>query len=127
MLKTGCLVAVIIGLLQSVGQALPASQRALEKIRFALSSLSTDGLTGAATGRRSISYEFCIPATETHLAEVQSLDPSVHHFLRSRGRVGCDRHQALCIGNTHQPHWQEILLKIASLEYVERIDQFWGE
>jgi hypothetical protein len=120
---------IILLMVQPVEQAnsLPMTQRAPAKITFDLSTISPDGLAGPASGVQSISYEFCIPATEEHLAEVQAIDPSVQHFPHSKGRIGCSRNQFLCIGNTHQPHWREVLLSLANLDYVERIDRFWGE
>lgn len=105
--------------------SLPAESA--QKITFDLSGLSAAGLIGPETGRRSISYEFCIPATAAHLTEVTTIDPSVQHFSGSRGRIGCTRDQYLCIGDTNQPNWHEILLTLASLDYIERIDQFFGE
>lgn len=98
-----------------------------QKISFDLSGLSAEGLTGPETGQRSIGYEFCIPATADHLAEVTAIDPSVQYFPGSPGRIGCTPDQYLCIGNTHQSNWYEILLSLAGLDYVERIDQFFGE
>jgi hypothetical protein len=103
------------------------SQLAGAKITFDLDPISAEGLIGEGTGVQSVSYEFCIPATEAALAEVQTIDPSVQHFPRSRGRIGCRADQVLCIGHTHQPHWREILHQLATLDYVERIDRFWGE
>lgn len=122
------LISAFLG--QPIGWALPLSQpleKSIEKITFDLNRLSADGLTGPETGKRSVSYEFCIPATEVHLAAVQAIDPSVQYFPTARGRIGCGNDQYLCIGHTHQPGWREILLKIADLTYVERIDQFFGE
>lgn len=99
-------------------------QRATDKISFDWSKLSNEGLTPESNV--SLSYEFCIPATEEHWAEVRSIDPSVEIFPHSKGRIGCRSDQSLCIGNTHQSNWRSILLEIAELAYVERIDRvFW--
>ncbi|HEY9624406.1 MAG TPA: hypothetical protein V6C78_28885, partial [Crinalium sp.] len=97
--------------------------RASEKITFDISHVSPDGVAGG----RSLSYEFCIPATDEHLAEVLAIDPTIYHFRHSRGRIGCQRNQYLCIGSTHNQQWREILLAIARLDYVQRIDEFFGE
>lgn len=104
----------------------PTQQRPIEKITFDLSTISAEGLA-TATGGGSVSYEFCIPATEVHVAAVQAIDPSVKTFARSRGRIGCQREEYLCIGDTHQNHWREKLMALASLNYIQRIDRFWGE
>ncbi len=98
-------------------------QRPIDKISFDLSALSDQGLIAHQV---SLSYEFCVPASEAHWTEVKSIDPSVQIFQHSKGRIGCRADQSLCIGNTHQPNWRSILLQLVELAYVERIDQvFW--
>jgi hypothetical protein len=103
----------------------PAGQSAAEapppKIRFDLSQIDADGLYGPDDGKRALDYEFCIPADSVRMAEVQAIDPSLQVYPASRGRVDCDHTQYLCIGNTHQPRWREILLELAALEYVKEI------
>lgn len=102
------------------------SNSVLQKINFDLSQISPAGLIGPPDGLRSLSYEFCIPATEKHLNEVRSINPAIQ-ISRSRGRIGCTKDQYLCIGETHTPQWREVLMAIAKLDYVQRIDQFFGE
>lgn len=102
------------------------SDSVLNKITFDLSQISPDGLTGPPNGRRSLSYEFCIPATEKHLNEVRLINPAIQ-ISRSPGRIGCTKNQYLCVGETHTPQWREVLVAIAKLDYVQRIDQFFGE
>ncbi|MGC8712936.1 MAG: hypothetical protein ACP5RH_11140 [Leptodesmis sp.] len=102
------------------------SDSVLNKITFDLSQISPDGLIGPPDGQRSLSYEFCIPATENHLNEVRSINPAIQ-ISRSPGRTGCTQNQYLCIGETHTPQWREVLIAIAKLDYVQRIDQFFGE
>ncbi|PZV07044.1 MAG: hypothetical protein DCF22_22700 [Leptolyngbya sp.] len=96
------------------------------KITFDLSIISAAGLVGSVHNQRSLSYEFCIPADEKHLAEVRALDPSVQ-VSRSPGRIGCTKDQYLVIGDTHQTQWRDVLMAIAGLDYVQRIDEFVGE
>lgn len=98
----------------------------LQKINFDISQISPDGLIGSPNGLRSLSYEFCIPATEKHLNEVRLINPDIQ-VSRSPGRIGCAKNQYLCIGETHHSQWREILMAIAKLDYVQRIDQFFGE
>lgn len=100
---------------------------ALQKVTFDLSELSAEGLTGPADGQRSQRYEFCIPQGDRYRTEVQQIDPGIELYPHSRGRIGCDRHQTLVIGDTHNPNWHSILLQFAQLDYVERIDPSWGE
>ncbi len=96
------------------------------KITFDLSKISLDGLVGTVGGLRSLSYEFCIPAAETYLAKVRAIDPSVQ-VSRSPGRIRCTTDQYLVIGQTQQAGWRAILMAIARLDYVQRIDEFFGE
>lgn len=100
---------------------------ALDKIIFDISVLSSEGLVGLSDGLRAISYEFCIPANNRALTEIRAINPNIEYYPHSRGRINCKNDQYLCIGSTHNPRWKEILLSIARLEYVERIEQFYGE
>lgn len=126
-----CLSISLLSLLISTEtlRAVPPQEAdpALQKITFDYTQLSPDGLTGMAGSWRSVSYEFCIPATASQAAEVQAIDPSLHIYPHSRGRIGCTAQEYLCIGNTHQPNWQTVLQRLARLEYIQRIDEFWGE
>lgn len=100
---------------------------ALQKVTFDLSALSSEGLTGSTDGLRSQRYEFCIPQGDRYRAEVRQINSEIEFYPHSRGRIGCDRDQALVIGDTHTPNWYSILLQLARLDYVEQIDPSWGE
>jgi len=102
------------------------AENPVNKIRFDLSAISPEGLMGDQNSLRSLSYEFCIPAQLTTLKEVKVIDKTLQ-YSRSRGRIGCRSNQYLCIGDTHQSQWKTILLKLAGLDYVKKIEQFWGE
>jgi hypothetical protein len=97
------------------------------KITFDLSSLNAQGLYGPPDGLRSLDYEFCIPARHEYIDKVKRLDPTIRVYSGSKGRIGCSRGEALCIGNTHQPNWREVLLKLTDLPFVKRIDQAYFE
>ena len=84
--------------------------------------LDTDGLYGPPDGLRALDYEFCIPVGKAVRDEVASIDPSVRCSL-GRGRVGCRMDQLLCLGNTHQKDHKRILLSLARLNYIEKIEQ----
>jgi hypothetical protein len=101
-------------------------QVSTQKITFDLSRISDAGLVGPPNGLRSLSYEFCIPAHDQTLAEVRAIDPTLQ-FSRSPGRIHCQRDQYLVIGETHRPNWRSILTQLAQLDYVQRIDEFFGE
>jgi hypothetical protein len=98
------------------------------KIRFDLSPISESGLIGVGTGKRSFAYEFCIPANPRAVREVFSIDPSLKIYPRSSGRVGCKPgEEYLCMGETHQVGWREILFKLADLPYIKVIEPYYGE
>jgi len=97
------------------------------KVRFPLDSIRADGLSGPADGLVSTDYEFCVPATPEKLAEVRRIDPSVRISLVARGRIGRKDGQALCLGNTHQPGWRDVLERLAALEYVAEIRRCFAE
>ncbi|BCX02929.1 MAG: hypothetical protein KatS3mg053_0867 [Candidatus Roseilinea sp.] len=101
-----------------------ALRRARAKIAFDLNEIDENGLIGPAGDKRSVAYEFCIPREQENLDEVRAIDPSLQCYAESRGRIGCTRDQYLCIG---QGGTRETLLKLASLDYVERIEPFYGE
>lgn len=123
LLLCGLLLAAAAGCQRSAIEAdTPA-----RKIRFRLEALDADGLTGAPGALRAVAYEFCIPDRRECRAEVYRLDPSVEFMPGSRGRAGCGPGQLLCVGNTHQPDWRQVLNGLASLGYVARIEEWTGE
>jgi hypothetical protein len=91
------------------------------KLQIDLSALNSEGLAGPPDGLRAISYEFCIPAGILAETEVRTIDPTAEIFKGASGRIGCSESQSLVIGSTHQREFREVLLKLASLDYVERI------
>ncbi len=97
-----------------------------QKITFDRSQISESGLVGPPSGLRSLSYEFCLPATAAALATVREIDPTLQ-ASRSPGRIRCQRNQYLVIGDTHKPNWREILTQLVQLDTIQRIDEFWGE
>jgi heat shock protein HslJ len=98
------------------------------KIGFDLAAIDASGLTGPPAGQVAVAYEFCIPATAAHLAEVERLDPTVQVMPGSPGRIGCrPGAEVLCIGSTHQPDWRTVLQALAGLDYVARIDRHVAE
>jgi hypothetical protein len=101
--------------------------RPQDKIQFDLEQLDEFGLYGPANGKRSLSYEFCIPNHPHTITTVQTIDPTVILYLDSPGRIGCTSTEMLAIGHTHQPHYREVLMNLARLDAIERIEQFWGE
>ena len=101
----------------------PPPNDALMKVTFDLTQLDADGLIGPPNGKRTLSYEFCIPVGQRYQDEVRAIDPSVEFQPGSRGRIGCGPDQTLAIGSTGQPNWREVLRRLAALDYITRIDQ----
>ena len=121
--RRACLsVLLVAGLVACV--ATPAPH--LEKVRFDLGGIRSDGLAGPADGLVSIDYEYLIPADPEKIAEVKRLDPSARVSLVARGRIGRKDGQALCSGNTHQKEWRQVLERLTALDYVTEIRRcFW--
>jgi hypothetical protein len=100
---------------------LVAEPATLAKIKFDTTAIHEDGLRGPADGLVAVSYEFCIPAEEECYQQVRAIDSTIQIMQGSRGRIGCGNDQALCIGQTHQPSFRQVLQKLAALEYVSEI------
>ena len=97
------------------------------RIRFDLSVFDANGLYGPPDGLRAAAYEFCIPASAELVTEVEAIDPTVQVYAGSPGRIGCTADQYLCIGSTHQPDFRSVLINLAQLEYVNRIELSFAE
>ncbi|WP_196358099.1 hypothetical protein [Nodosilinea nodulosa] len=104
-------------------QAIPPADNssARDKIAFDLSLLDENGLYGPPDGKRSLDYEFCIPTGDAYAQAVGAIDPSAQFFPQSQGRIGCGEGQVLAIGNTHQADHEDILIELANLDYIDRI------
>lgn len=92
-----------------------------QKVEFDLGRLDADGLYGPADGKRSLSYEFCIPAHVNTARQVMSIDPTAIVYKESPGRLQCGKEQYLVIGDTYQGSYLVTLKKLVELEYVTRI------
>jgi len=96
------------------------------KIKFDLTQLDKDGLSGPDDGKRSISYEFCIPDNKINRDKVKKLDKSIQ-FTKAMGRSMCGKNQILCLGNTHQPNAVKVLERLSKLTYIEKITETYFE
>ncbi len=95
----------------------------MAKITFDLEMLNDEGLYGPPDGLRSLDYRFCIPKNERYKNEVMQIDPGIKIYNGSGSIQSCNEDQYLCIGNTHQKDFKQILLKLAALDYVKKIDE----
>jgi hypothetical protein len=94
-----------------------------DKIAFDYSAIDDAGLRN---GEVAVFYEFCIPANDELLKEVLKIDAGVRVMKSSKGRIGCTDQQWLCINSTHSPAWKDKHFGLASLSYVEKIQEtFW--
>jgi hypothetical protein len=97
------------------------------KIKFRLDDIRSDGLRGPQDGLVSVAYEFCVPADDRVYQEVRRIDSSVQIHPGSSGRIACSKDQALCIGETHQPRWRDVLKGLTSLKYISEIRESFFE
>lgn len=97
----------------------PLDSRA--KIELELEALDANGLRGPPDGKVAVDYEFAIPDTAAAREAVSRIDPSVAFMAGSRGRIGAQPGECLCLGSTHQPRHREILLALARLPEIARI------
>jgi NodT family efflux transporter outer membrane factor (OMF) lipoprotein len=91
------------------------------KIEMDLSRLDERGLRGPADGKVAVHYEFVIPDTPRHREEVAAIDPTIQFMPGSRGRIGAEEGECLCVGSTAQENPRDTLQTLAELPYVERI------
>jgi len=91
---------------------------ALKKINFDTTEIDENGLIGPPGGQVLIAYEFRIPVERRKQKEIKRIDPSI----RFHKRPGDDTY--FCIG---EGATENVLLKLASLPYIIRIDRFFGE
>lgn len=97
-----------------------------KKVRLDFRQIDGQGLSGPNGGKVAVNYEFCLPARESYWKKVRKIDPTAQKHAGSAGRSGCTSGQWLIIGSTHQKDYLRVLYRLASLPYVERIEQtFW--
>lgn len=128
-LKTALVILVAVSV---TGEASPPTREASQwrgaaKIKFRLDDIRPDGLRGTPGGLVAVAYEFCVPANERVYQEVRRINPGVQIQPGSRGRVGCSKDQALCIGETNHPNWRDVLKKLSALEYIDEIRECYFE
>ncbi|HWA05175.1 MAG TPA: hypothetical protein VG961_01410 [Ignavibacteria bacterium] len=97
------------------------------KIRLDLTKFNEEGYRVHPDGEKSAtSYEFCIPADETLLAEVKAIDQLAGEMKGSKGRSGCTDSEWLVISSTRKAGFKEIIRKLAELKYIRKImETFW--
>ena len=110
----------------STSQTNVSEESALKKISFDIGMLNAEGLYGEPEGLVSLDYKFCIPMNDDYKTEVAKLDTTINFHDGTGIKDGCSKNEYLCIGNTHQKDFKKVVIRLASLNYVQRIDQmFW--
>lgn len=94
----------------------------LAKLDFDPCIFDDDGLYGPPGKRRALSYEFCIPDSNSFLKQVSAIDPTIL-VMSSPGRSACGSGDILCVGNSRQLNVTMTLNRLVSLPYVRRIRQ----
>jgi len=105
----------------------PADSKIISKINFDLSLFDENGLYGQSNAKRAMDYEFCVTNKDILIQKVQAIDPSLKVNKVAKGRIGCSAKEVLCLGNTHQKRYKTILLELAALDFVKRIDPTYFE
>jgi hypothetical protein len=95
-----------------------SEELALEKIKFDIKRIDENGLVGPPDGKVLIAYTFRIPLERAKRREIKKIDPSIRFFTKP----GSD--QYMCIG---EGATQAVLLRLAGLPYINRIDPFYAE
>lgn len=118
--------AAVLSSVSCRGPAAAESPETWKKIQLDFKRLDENGLAGPIGGKVAVNYEFCLPASEKYWKKVKNLDKTAVRQPGAKGRVGCNQSQWLVIGSTHQANYQRVLYQLASLPYIERIQQtFW--
>lgn len=98
-----------------------------KKIKIDFSKIDENGLAGPPSGKVAVNYEFCIPAAEKYWSEVKKTDKTLELQKGSKGRIGCGQDTWLIIGSTHQANYRRVLYELASLGYVQQIQETFFE
>ena len=91
---------------------------ALKKITFDTSIIDENGLIGPPDGQVLIAYKFQIPVERRKQNEIRKIDKSIRFYKRPGDNT------YLCIG---EGATENVLIKLASLPYIIKIDRFYGE
>lgn len=94
-----------------------------KKINLNFKNIDPDGLTGPSGGKVAVNYEFCLPPGENYWKKVQQIDKTAQKHTSSGGRIGCSKNHWLIVGSTHQPNYLRVLYELASLPYIEKIQE----
>ena len=119
--------ALCVSIITLAGKCNESEPMNSPKITFDLDQIGEDGLSTNPGSEVAVDYEYCIPADEKLAAKLKKIDPTLKVHPKAKGRIGCSQSEWLCMGNTHQKDWRKIIIQIAELDYVKRIDRTFFE
>lgn len=91
----------------------------IAKIGFDLNQFNQEGLLSSG---QSIVYEYCIPRAQQALSVITTIDFTAE--VKDKGvKVNCGEREARIIGSSHQDGFKAIMVQIASLPFVRKIEQ----
>jgi hypothetical protein len=104
------------------GDASPVPYQSGRPIAFDMDDLDAEGRYTPSNGTpRHLTYEFCIPAGPEAMADVSATDPTALCTEVSPGTGGCREGEMLCVGNTRQRDFREVLQRLAAKPYIAEI------
>jgi hypothetical protein len=104
------------------GDSSPVPYQSGAPIAFDLDDLDDQGRYEPSEGEpRHLPYEFCIPAREDAMADVTATDPTALCTEVSPGTAGCGKGEMLCVGNTRQADFRNVLRRLAAKSYIREI------
>jgi len=104
-----------------LGACVTPPPKGIEKVRFDLRKVDSNGLEGPPAGKRTVNYQFCVPNTVDKRMEINELDPAARFESGVAGRPGCTADEILVNTTTGAPQWRGRLEAIAALPYVKSI------
>ena len=100
------------------------TQEDINKIQFNYTAIDEGGMKREGV---AVDYEFCIPAKDAYAKRVRHIEPRALILSQSKGRSGCTDQEWLCIISYHDAGWKKKLFAIASLPFVEKIQETFYE
>ena len=95
----------------------------LQKIGFDLNNFDNEGMLTTGTGKRAIIYEYCIPRARQAVSVISTIDFSAEVKTDTPGKVNCSAQEVLVQGNSHQDNFKALIVQLARLPFVKRIEQ----
>lgn len=95
----------------------------LQKIGFDLNKFDNEGMLATSDGKRAIIYEYCIPRAQQAVSVISTIDFSAEVKPDTSGKINCSAQEVLVQGNSHQDNFKALIVQLARLPFVKRIEQ----